>query len=75
MPLCSGVLALALAMMPPAADMSCPATTSNVQLGELAAAKCCRVCRKGKACGNGCIKAGSRCTKDAGCACNASDTS
>jgi hypothetical protein len=30
--------------------------------------QCCRVCRKGKACGNGCISAEKQCKKDRGCA-------
>jgi hypothetical protein len=34
--------------------------------------QCCRVCRKGKACGNGCISQERQCTKAQGCACNAS---
>jgi len=35
-----------------------------------AAGTCCKVCKKGKACGNSCIAAHLRCTKPAGCACN-----
>ena len=31
---------------------------------------CCRVCRKGKACGNSCIARNKTCHKGAGCACN-----
>lgn len=34
---------------------------------------CCRTCRKGKACGDGCIKAEKHCTREPGCACNASE--
>ena len=37
--------------------------------------QCCRVCRKGKACGNGCISQERQCTKTTGCACNASQAS
>jgi hypothetical protein len=37
--------------------------------------QCCRVCKKGKACGNGCISQERQCTKDPGCACNSSGSS
>ena len=33
--------------------------------------QCCKVCVKGKACGNTCIKAEYQCHKAAGCACDA----
>lgn len=33
-------------------------------------AQCCKVCRKGKACGNSCIKKTYTCSKPPGCACN-----
>lgn len=32
--------------------------------------KCCKVCKKGKACGDSCIAKSKTCTKDPGCACN-----
>jgi hypothetical protein len=35
--------------------------------------KCCRVCTKGKACGNSCIEESKVCHKSKGCACNAAD--
>ena len=35
------------------------------------AAACCKLCRKGKACGNSCIKKSRSCTKPPGCACDA----
>lgn len=31
---------------------------------------CCKVCKKGKACGDSCIAKTSRCNKTGGCACN-----
>lgn len=31
---------------------------------------CCRVCKSGKACGDGCIAASSNCSKPSGCSCN-----
>ena len=33
-------------------------------------AQCCKICRKGKACGNSCIKRSYTCTKPPGCACD-----
>ncbi|SLN63975.1 hypothetical protein ROA7450_03366 [Roseovarius albus] len=33
-------------------------------------AACCKVCRKGKACGNSCIKRTYTCHKGKGCACD-----
>ncbi len=33
-------------------------------------AACCKICRKGKACGNSCINRNYRCTKPPGCACD-----
>ena len=33
--------------------------------------QCCRVCRKGQPCGDGCISAEKQCKKDQGCACSA----
>ena len=32
---------------------------------------CCKICRKGKACGDSCIAANKSCHKGKGCACNA----
>ncbi len=37
------------------------------------AAKCCKVCEAGQACGNTCISASKNCHKGRGCACNASE--
>ena len=37
--------------------------------GQLAA--CCKICRKGKACGDSCISRTKTCTKGKGCACDA----
>ena len=34
------------------------------------AAKCCKICRKGKACGDSCIKRSYTCNKPPGCACD-----
>jgi hypothetical protein len=35
--------------------------------------QCCKVCHKGRACGNTCIRADYDCHKGQGCACNAED--
>ena len=32
--------------------------------------QCCKVCRKGQACGNSCISRAKNCRKGRGCACN-----
>ena len=37
---------------------------------ELLPQSCCKVCRKGKACGNSCISRSYTCTKPPGCACD-----
>lgn len=56
-------IALALAVLVPG--------TADVPLcGTAMAAACCKVCKKGKACGDSCIAESSRCTKPPGCACN-----
>lgn len=34
-------------------------------------AQCCKICRKGKACGNSCIKRTYTCRQPPGCACDA----
>lgn len=38
--------------------------------GTAYAQSCCKVCKKGKACGDSCIARDKRCTKGKGCACN-----
>jgi hypothetical protein len=38
-------------------------------------AQCCRLCKKGKPCGDGCISAERQCKKDEGCACSAASSS
>jgi len=35
--------------------------------------QCCKICRKGKACGNSCIRADYNCHKGVGCACDEED--
>lgn len=43
-------------------------TSADTLLSE--SKKCCKVCRKGKACGDSCIAKSKTCTKGPGCACN-----
>lgn len=38
--------------------------------GTALAGVCCKMCKKGKACGDACIPENSRCSKPSGCACN-----
>jgi hypothetical protein len=40
-----------------------------------APAQCCRICRKGQPCGDGCISATKQCRKEQGCACSAASDS
>ena len=42
----------------------------ELSVSPLQAAQCCKICRKGKACGNSCIKRSYTCTKPPGCACD-----
>jgi hypothetical protein len=35
--------------------------------------ECCKICRKGQACGNSCIRADYECHKVRGCACDAAE--
>lgn len=37
---------------------------------QLIAAACCKICSKGKACGDSCISRSKQCHKGAGCACD-----
>lgn len=41
--------------------------------GCIPASKCCRICGKGKACGNSCISRSYNCHKGRGCACDSSE--
>ena len=38
--------------------------------GDELASRCCKVCKKGKACGNSCIARNKTCHKGRGCACD-----
>jgi hypothetical protein len=51
-----------------------PAITLPLSTTE-APAQCCRICRKGQPCGDGCISATKQCRKEQGCACSAASDS
>ena len=53
-----------------AAPMPAPAAQKSDSSGEPPRA-CCRVCARGKACGNSCINRGYQCRQPPGCACDA----
>ena len=60
-----------------AEPQQCPASTSIEQIsveelkpGVQVAQRCCKICRKGKACGNSCIKRSYTCHQPPGCACD-----
>ena len=55
-------LALASASLTAAAGPICSTAYAN--------AACCKVCKKGKACGDSCIARDKKCTKGKGCACD-----
>jgi endonuclease YncB( thermonuclease family) len=51
-----------------------PEVSELPPVGECRArSSCCRVCSAGQACGDGCIGAGSQCSREPGCACSARD--
>ena len=57
-----GVTGAGDAAVAPAESLSCTPS-----------AECCKVCRKGHACGNSCISRKYDCHKGRGCACNAEE--
>jgi hypothetical protein len=66
----------ALPMWP--AEAQAPAMTGALPMPTATAeapAQCCRICKKGKPCGDGCISAERQCKKDEGCACSAASGS
>lgn len=58
---------------PPPRSSRPSVTTPEVESNCLPRSRCCRVCSKGKACGNSCINRQLNCHKGRGCACNASE--
>lgn len=43
---------------------------SGAAIAQVGAKGCCKICSKGKACGNSCIARDKTCHKGSGCACN-----
>ena len=52
------------------ASICITAPEQNAPPGLLQPAACCKVCKKGKACGNSCISKSKTCRKSPGCACD-----
>ncbi len=46
-------------------------SASACEIGPSGVSRCCKVCSRGKACGNSCIARNRTCHKGRGCACNA----
>lgn len=52
-------------------DLRCTSAESNDSTSNLmVSGGCCKVCRKGKACGNSCINKNYSCQQPPGCACD-----
>lgn len=47
-----------------------PAAVSPCGTAAYAAGACCKICKKGKACGDSCIAADKNCHQGRGCACD-----
>ena len=47
------------------------AVEANRRATEVASREFCKICRKGKACGDSCISRDKKCNKPPGCACDA----
>lgn len=56
-----------LAMVGPAEINPCG---SGAAFAQMSGVQCCKVCRKGKACGDTCIPRDHNCSKGKGCACD-----
>lgn len=48
----------------------CGAILVDSSTSVAAQTRCCKVCKKGKACGDTCIAKSKKCAKKKGCACN-----
>lgn len=48
-----------------------PSDAEQRAFSQIQTAACCKICRKGKACGNSCISRDKTCRKPPGCACDA----
>jgi len=54
----------------PRSDVSEAVLALNISQGEALSRTCCKICRRGKACGNSCINKAYTCHRPAGCACD-----
>lgn len=50
--------------------LAVPLASASPLCAETGGFACCKVCKKGKACGDSCIAATASCNKPKGCACN-----
>ena len=66
-------LLLAIPHLEARADQA-PAVTLPMSTAQ-APQQCCRMCKKGQPCGDGCISATKQCKKEQGCACSAASGS
>ena len=70
-PIAAALLALGMAVAIPGLDVSTLLTPSPVpNLSPIPVQSCCKVCRKGKACGDTCISRDKACHVGRGCACD-----
>jgi len=63
-------LALASASSHPVISQAKPMQCSMAEGSTAATPQCCKVCKKGKACGDSCIARDKVCHQPPGCACN-----
>lgn len=69
---CASVFGLLLAMTAASlGDEAAAADSASEWQPVTSSAGCCKVCRKGKACGNSCIARDKQCHQPPGCACDA----
>jgi hypothetical protein len=64
------ILGLAFA---PVLSVGAPSVREISDANCIPADQCCKICDRGKACGNTCISRSYNCHKGRGCACNASE--
>lgn len=64
------VLAVGVAPSPHVGVQSSEGVETALETVESSARACCKICRKGKACGDSCIARHLTCHKPRGCACN-----
>ena len=74
----AGLLTIALLGFATAPGLALEPSSTRIADGvatDGAARECCKICRKGKACGDTCISRDRDCHEPPGCACNESDLS